>query len=181
MPPPWVMASMGRGGPMPPWAGRGPPPPWAMGGGGGRGHQGWGDRDRSRSGSRSPRSASPHRRRGDRGTSRGGDDDLDGGDDVRSGRGGNEGDTDAMADIEALRAWLAAPVEASGEEHHHIAVVAKQLKGLPVVPSVLGADLAEAVAAARAAAGEADPMQAGAVSPTRAAEAEAAFLLSAAA
>ena len=86
-----------------------------------------------------------------------------------------------MADIEALRAWLAAPVEASGEEHHHIAVVAKQLKGLPVVPSVLGADLAEAVAAARAAAGEADPMQAGAVSPTRAAEAEAAFLLSAAA
>jgi hypothetical protein len=85
-----------------------------------------------------------------------------------------------MAGIEALRAWLAAPVEASGEEHH-IAVVAKQLKGLPVVPSVLGTDLAEAVAHARKAAGEADTMQVGAVSPTRAAEAEAAFLLSAAA
>ena len=86
-----------------------------------------------------------------------------------------------MAGIEALRAWLAAPVEASGGEEHHAAVVAKQLKGLPVVPSVLGADLAEAVAAARAAAGEADPLQAGGVSPTRVADAEAAFLLSAAA
>jgi hypothetical protein len=87
-----------------------------------------------------------------------------------------EDDTRALADIEALRAWLAAPAEPRSEEEQHAATVAKQLSGLPGLASVIGQELADAIAAARAAAGVRDPMCAE-LTANRAAEMEAAMLL----